>query len=62
MYDLKPCPFCGGTNIRVDKCTCMILCLSCFCKGPNFSKYLSQCSSEVEAAVLAWNTRKSDNP
>ena len=56
-YDLKPCPFCGSTNIRMDRCTLRIRCSKCFANGQLISRFRTEGRSDLEAAVLAWNTR-----
>ncbi len=58
--DLKPCPFCGGTNLKVwDNCVC---CMDWPCGGNidfgHFIGYDKKSSKECQDAVSkAWNTR-----
>lgn len=51
----KPCPFCGSNNIRSgDNWSCgyaYVLCNNC-------GGMISQCYSNEEEAIIAWNTRK----
>ena len=57
MMKLKPCPFCGDTNIEVeseDGRYWYAFCDRCLCEGPNV---LSK-----KAAIEQWNGRISDVP
>jgi hypothetical protein len=45
---LKPCPFCGGENIKHSKMFCQIICQDCFSQTCNINKV-----SEIDR----WNTR-----
>lgn len=53
--ELKPCPFCGGSEIETqhDDGRHWDKCLTCFAEGPPLSKYFG---SDFEA-VYEWNTR-----
>ena len=57
MTELKPCPFCGGTNIAVAKeDEWEVMCMDCYANvGACFSYY-----TEAEA-IEAWNKRVSCN-
>lgn len=62
MDKLKPCPFCGSIDIRIDKCTSRVRCKNCFCTSGLIGRLVeySEKLSEEEAAVKAWNTRYKD--
>lgn len=66
---LKPCPFCGSQNIKIEeafydiwpKCTDdsrKVVCMNCFASGPikNLSDVTGDSNIE-EAAAKAWNRR-----
>lgn len=53
----EPCPFCGGTHIKHDKCTSRVRCADCFCTGPLIGKFLIEGVTEEQAAVNSWNRR-----
>ena len=68
MAELKPCPFCGGTDIRklTTLFDCNIWCSEC--RGAihrdNYIKRDSLAETLVDAetkAVEAWNRRAEDN-
>lgn len=49
---LKPCPFCGGTDIRVGSKVfddTYYQCFDCTTTGPN--------GADMESATIQWNTR-----
>jgi Lar family restriction alleviation protein len=50
--ELKPCPFCGSTNLEDDVGLdeARIVCADCDCFGPTLSN--------MSEAVIAWNTRQ----
>ena len=58
MTDLKPCPFCGGTNVHVDMDyrvgipVWVVDCNGCATSGP----VVNEAEGEA-AAVEAWNRR-----
>ena len=56
-YIVKPCPFCGSLEIRIDKCTSRVRCKNCYATSGLISKLVSTGTNETEAAVKAWNTR-----
>jgi hypothetical protein len=33
VIEIKPCPFCGSVEIKVDKCTARVRCKNCFATG-----------------------------
>lgn len=51
MTELKPCPFCGSTDIEVEGCVDYIVCRNCGCFGPDSKPYT------FDAAIERWNTR-----
>lgn len=59
MIEIKPCPFCGSVEIKVDKCTARVRCKNCFATGGLISRLVkySEMMAQEDAAVLAWNTR-----
>ena len=56
-YIIKPCPFCGGLTIQVDKCTLRVRCKSCFATSGLISKFINDGVAEEDAPIVAWNTR-----
>ena len=52
--ELKPCPFCGGTEIKVDndQGIYFVYCDQCECET---SKYVTE-----DKAIQAWNRRADD--
>lgn len=55
---IKPCPFCGSTNIMFDKCTKRARCKDCFATSGFITPYIAKGLSEEEAMYAAWNGRK----
>jgi Lar family restriction alleviation protein len=54
--ELLPCPFCGGSNVGVDRSsdadfdvTCWDCHAGAICCGPS--------SADAQTAIAAWNTR-----
>lgn len=54
---LKPCPFCGGMNIKIDKCSKRVRCGDCFATSGIITRYMTNGVSHEEAAIKAWNER-----
>ena len=49
MSEIKPCPFCGSTDIKLhDEISHAVWCQECFAEMP---------SIDIESAVELWNTR-----
>ena len=49
MGEIKPCPFCGSTDIKLhDEISHAVWCQECFAEMP---------SIDIESAVELWNTR-----
>ena len=61
VEELKPCPFCGSTNINLDECTVRVRCKECFASSPLISRFLKYAKDEREAAKMAWNTRRTND-
>ncbi len=57
MEELKPCPFCGGENLKIEDgyadCGCWVECCTCGANNP----FRHGTHSE---AFAAWNTRAKD--
>lgn len=69
MAELKPCPFCGGKNIRINAYGFgyyAIECLDCYVETARYksvSKYLEgnlPIEKKAKKAIEAWN-RRADN-
>lgn len=56
-YLVKPCPFCGSTEIMIEKCTARVRCKTCFAQSGLISKITKRGASEELAPLLAWNMR-----
>ena len=54
---IKPCPFCGSTDVMLDKCTARARCKKCFATSGMISKLVNQGVDEKDAPLMAWNTR-----
>lgn len=52
--ELKPCPFCGSTNIELDHTDISVVCGDCAAEGP-FG------DADMEFAIEAWNNRAECN-
>lgn len=68
MNDLKPCPFCGGTALELERCGghySWIQCLTCTMQGPNGatdehnSKLYGDHTKNDRLAEELWNRRAS---
>ena len=57
MIQFKPCPFCGSTEIKFDKCTLRVRCKHCFATSGVITRFIDQGMKEEEAAKAAWNER-----
>lgn len=53
----KPCPFCGSTMIRFNKCTLRVRCGKCFATSGLITPFRSESITDEEAARKARNTR-----
>ena len=56
-YLVKPCPFCGSTEIMIEKCTARVRCKNCFAQSGLISKITKRGASEELAPLLAWTMR-----
>lgn len=52
---LKPCPFCGSTEIYSSPHMALVVCKKCRCFGPVVG------ISNAEEAIAAWNRRENEN-
>ena len=71
---LKPCPFCGGNDVyveRVDLSSCAVLCNDCIARGPQRCTQNDEELAEEDkfdlypgnlSAHKAWNNREGDTP
>ena len=55
-YIIKPCPFCGSTDIKIDRCVSRVRCGNCFCTSGLITKLAPDPMAE-NAALMAWNKR-----
>lgn len=58
MNELKPCPFCGSRNIKMDKCSKRVRCANCYATSGLIAKFRKENMTDDEAAICAWNTRE----
>lgn len=57
MAELKPCPFCGGTDLRVmGGIGKYVKCRSCEASSGHLPG--GACSADERTAIGAWNTRQ----
>lgn len=54
---LKPCPFCGSTDVGTATFTSAITGTESTCVACRDCDALGQCCQSVESACVAWNTR-----
>lgn len=57
MQKIKPCPFCGSTEISFDKCTKRARCKKCFATSGFITPFMKDGLTEEEAMYKAWNRR-----
>ena len=60
MFELKPCPFCGGKARLFVNGGVRVICSKCYASTRIMSDEIEYDSSAVETVVKAWN-RRSDN-
>lgn len=58
MTDMKPCPFCGGSDLVVDSDIEAVMCDDCLGTGPSLLQQEHESHEDmVEKAIAAWNKR-----
>ena len=60
MFDLKPCPFCGGEARLFVNGGVRVICPKCYASTRIMSDEIEYDNSAVETVVEAWN-RRADN-
>lgn len=55
--ELKPCPFCGSRNVKIDKCVSRARCGDCMATSGLITKYINQGMDNQAALKAAWNKR-----
>ena len=68
MLELKPCPFCGGDNVRFEAtvCNAIVLCADCRIYGPDSDRFFdirddfeNYETLRKDKAISLWNRRVS---
>lgn len=55
---IKPCPFCGSTELIIDRCTARVRCRNCYATSGLITKLLGEYKkSDQNAPIKAWNVR-----
>lgn len=54
---LKPCPFCGGEGVHLDKAYSYFRDIVIYCEGCDMVFTLDDCSTTEEDIANAWNRR-----
>ena len=57
MFELKPCPFCGGNARLLVNGGVRVICTRCYVSTRVLKDELESASSAVELSVEAWNRR-----
>lgn len=57
MFELKPCPFCGGKARLFVNGGVRVVCTRCYVSTRVLKDELEYASSAVELSVEAWNRR-----
>ena len=57
MFELKPCPFCGGKARLFVNGGVRVICSKCYASTRIMSDEIEYDSSAVETVVEAWNRR-----
>ena len=60
MFELKPCPFCGGRARLFVKDGVRVVCTRCYVSTRVLRDELEYGSNAVEPSIEAWN-RRADN-
>lgn len=58
MFELKPCPFCGGKARLFVNGGVRVVCTRCYVSTMVLKDELDFSTSAVESSVEAWNRRK----
>lgn len=58
MSDLRPCPFCGSDDLRIDGG--FVRCNNCECDGPYHEEMDESDEDSIEGIAEKWNTRAAD--
>lgn len=54
---VRPCPFCGSTEILIDKCSKRVRCKKCYATSGLITRFADKGEG---AALAAWNERYED--
>lgn len=57
MQELKPCPFCGGESVHIDRAYSYFRDTVIYCEGCDMVFTLDDCDAPDEAIADAWNRR-----
>ena len=57
MGDLKPCPFCGGENVHLDKAYSYFRDIVIYCEDCDMVFTLDDCNTTEQEVIEAWNRR-----
>lgn len=60
MFDLKPCPFCGGKARLFVSDGVRVICSKCYAGTKILTDNMEYSSNATETVVEAWN-RRADN-
>ena len=60
MFELKPCPFCGGEARLFVNGGVRVICSKCYASTRIMSDEIEYDSNAVETVIEAWN-RRADN-
>lgn len=60
MFELKPCPFCGGRARLLVNGGVRVICTRCYVSTMVLKDELEYGSNAVESSIEAWN-RRADN-
>ncbi|GAF86782.1 unnamed protein product [marine sediment metagenome] len=60
MITLKPCPFCGGTNLASPPGQAVIVCGDCDATGPAGAEHPTSEALTYIAGASKWNQRDGD--
>ena len=57
MFELKPCPFCGGKARLFVNNGARVICTKCYASTRIMSDEIEYDSNAVETVIEAWNRR-----